>query len=95
MTPEGFWDATIKEVFLMTKAFFKKELNELKRVRLLRYDIYCACAKATERVGIYEYMPLEDDPTEEEVRVESEDFSRKEAARLTEAYEYYKQYVEI
>lgn len=67
MLPEGFWDSTVREVLLVIKGHNQRELNEYRRLRLQRYDTYCVNTKIEERVSIYEYMPLDHDPTDEEV----------------------------
>lgn len=91
MTPESFWDSTVREVLLMIKAHDQRELNEYRRLRLLRYDTYCLNTKEGDRVAIYEFMKLPGDPTPEEIAEMNLDAESQRQNELQDVYNAYKQ----
>lgn len=92
MSPESFWGSTLREVVLMIQAYDEKELAELRRIRLIRYDTYCVNTEESKRVSIYEWMPLEGDPTQEDLIEMGRTKEQQIQNDYDSAIEYYKQH---
>lgn len=68
LSPNDFWDCTLQEVILYVEAARKRDNAAWQRSRFEAYTVYCSTAETKNRLSIYEFMPLPDDPTEKEVQ---------------------------
>lgn len=75
----------------MIRAFDQRELMELRRLRMLRYDTYCIYTKEEKRVSIYEYQKIEGDPTPEELAEMEQEQQDERQREIEEVYKYYQQ----
>jgi hypothetical protein len=90
MSPEGFWDSTIREVLLIIQGYRKRELAEWERTRFEAYIVYCSVTEKEKREPIYKFLELDSDPTEEELRELQEKQEQERMKKAQEDYEYYK-----
>lgn len=93
MTPECFWHSTPREVALTIGGYYERELTIDRRIRLLRYDTYCLNTEENKRVSIYEYQPIEDDPTPEQIEQQRIEREQEEQKSLQEKYDFIKQHL--
>lgn len=92
MNPDSFWNATVREAILMVRGYDERELAEYRRIRLLRYDQYCLNTKESDRVSMEEWMPLDGDPTPEEMEEIKQEMDRQKEAEYYNAIAYYEQH---
>lgn len=65
--PKGFWNSTIPEIISMIEGYRKRLYHEYSISRDIRYAIYCVVTDPNRRVDIWEWQPLEGDPSKEEI----------------------------
>lgn len=62
------WRCTLGEIFSAINGYEKRLYEFRTGVRLLSFTMYSLITKESERVSIFDYCPLEGDPTPEERR---------------------------
>jgi hypothetical protein len=62
-------------------AYRVRNTDQWKQVRSLEYLVYCALVDKSERMGIYEYMPLPGDPTPEQLAREADAATQQKALK--------------
>lgn len=75
----------MREVLLMIDAFGDTETEAWKRTRFQSYILYCTVTDENKRRSIYEFLPLESDPTPEEIermQLEEEERQKNEAVEI-------------
>jgi len=65
LTPSEFWECTIPEILSMVNGYEKRLYQQYSMNRSLRYALYCLTAKNP--IDIFDWEPLEGDPTKEEI----------------------------
>lgn len=65
--PKGFWNSTIPEIISMIEGYRKRLYHEYSISRDIRYAIYCVVTDPNRRVDIWDWQPLEGDPSKEEI----------------------------
>ena len=66
LKPSELWCCTIPEIISMISGYQKRLYHEYSISRDIRYSIYCVVTDPNRRVEIYDWQPLEGDPSKEE-----------------------------
>lgn len=83
---EDYDSATIADVLLTVDGYHLRISEEWQQTRMTNYMIYCALTPPKNRKSIYEWLPLDGDPSPEELKSEMD--ARKERLKaVAEIYE--------
>lgn len=66
LKPFEVWRCTLGEIFSTINGYEKRLYQYWNATRFLSYTMYQLVTKPADRENIYDYMPLEGDPTPEE-----------------------------
>jgi hypothetical protein len=86
MSVEGYLNSSLGDVVRVIKAYRVRNILEDRRFRELKYTIYCVVTPQNKRVSIYEFEPLDDDPTPEELEQMALEQQKREEAYMLEMY---------
>jgi hypothetical protein len=87
MGVEQFWDSSIVDVIYSITAYNRRETDAWQRTRFQSYIVYCSVTDEGKRKSIYEFLELENDPTQEEIDVMNLQNAQKEDEELKAFYE--------
>lgn len=90
LKPAEYYECSLGEVIEMITGWQYRELMERRRIRELKYTIYCAVTETGKRVSMYEFEPLDDDPTPEEIQEMQKEQAEEEQREMQQAYDQYK-----
>lgn len=89
MSYQDYANTTYYNFILKQRGFLNKESKEWQRTRVLGYTIYCANSDSKDRASIYEWMPLDTDPSPKERERAEKRAIEKEIREHEKAYKKY------
>lgn len=90
MKPDEFWDCTMSDILLTVEGHQAREIDEWRRTRFLGYLIYCSVTDNNKRESIFNFLPLDGDPSEEELKKIEQQENDLRLKEFEEAYNFYK-----